>query len=83
MKILVTGSDGYIGTRLVSRLLNLGHDVTGLDTGFYRDGWLFTEQKAARRLPVTINGDLRRVTSADVAGHDAIVHLAELSNDRC
>ena len=81
MKILVTGSDGYIGTRLVSRLLNQGHDVTGLDTGFYRDGWLFTEQKAARRLPVTINGDLRRVTSADVAGHDAIVHLAELSND--
>jgi nucleoside-diphosphate-sugar epimerase len=81
MKILVTGSDGYIGTRLVPRLLNLGHEVTGFDTGFYRDGWLFTEQKSARRLPFTINGDLRNITSADVAGHDAVVHLAELSND--
>jgi nucleoside-diphosphate-sugar epimerase len=81
MKILVTGSDGYIGTRLVSRLLGLGHDVTGFDTGFYRDGWLFTEQKSARKLPSTINGDLRTITSAEVAGHDAVVHLAELSND--
>jgi nucleoside-diphosphate-sugar epimerase len=40
MKILVTGSDGYIGARLVARLINDGHDVTGFDTGLYRDGWL-------------------------------------------
>jgi nucleoside-diphosphate-sugar epimerase len=81
MKIFVTGSDGYIGTRLVSRLLGLGHSVTGFDTGFYRDGWLFSEQKTFTTLPRTINRDLRSVTAADVAGHDAIVHLAELSND--
>lgn len=81
MKIFVTGSDGYIGARLVARLLMQGHTVTGLDTGYYRDGWLYTEQKAAPRLPFTLNKDLRNIEAADIAGHDAIVHLAELSND--
>jgi nucleoside-diphosphate-sugar epimerase len=81
MKVLVTGSDGYIGTRLVARLIDKGHEVTGLDTGLYRDGWLYTEQKAMRRTPATINKDLRHVGPRDIEGHDAIVHLAELSND--
>jgi nucleoside-diphosphate-sugar epimerase len=81
MKILVTGSDGYIGSRLVSRLLGLGHTVTGFDTGLYRDGWLYSEQKTVRQIPFTINCDLRNITASDVEGHDAVVHLAELSND--
>jgi nucleoside-diphosphate-sugar epimerase len=81
MKILVTGSDGYIGSRLVSRLLNAGHTVTGLDTGFYRDGWLYSEQRSMGVMPVTINKDLRNVVAADFEGQDAVVHLAELSND--
>lgn len=81
MKVLVTGSDGYIGTRLVARLLDKGHQVTGLDTGLYRDGWLYTEQKSMGRMPATINKDLRHVAPQDLEGHDAVVHLAELSND--
>jgi nucleoside-diphosphate-sugar epimerase len=81
MKILVTGSDGYIGSRLVSRLLAQGHQVTGLDTGLYRDGWLYSDQKEMARFPATINKDLRSITPDDLVGHDAIVHLAELSND--
>ncbi len=81
MRILVTGSDGYIGTRLVARLLDNGHQVTGLDTGLYRDGWLYTEQRSMSRMPATINKDLRHVEPQDLEGHDAVVHLAELSND--
>jgi nucleoside-diphosphate-sugar epimerase len=81
MKILVTGSDGYIGARLVARLINDGHDVTGYDTGLYRDGWLYSEQRVVRRMPVTINKDLRHIEPGDVTGQDAVVHLAELSND--
>lgn len=81
MKILVTGSDGYIGARLVPRLIAQGHEVTGLDTGLYRDGWLYSEQAGRTRIPPTINKDLRHVEAADLEGFDAIVHLAELSND--
>lgn len=81
MKVLVTGSDGYIGARLVPRLIAGGHEVTGLDTGLYRDGWLYSEQAGSAFVPATINRDLRKVTAQDIEGHDAIVHLAELSND--
>lgn len=80
-KILVTGTDGYIGARLAPRLLAAGHAVTGLDTGLYRDGWLYSEQRAAPMYPQTINKDLRHVQPRDLEGFDAIVHLAELSND--
>ncbi len=40
MKILVTGTEGYIGSRLAPWLMAAGHEVSGLDTGFYRDGTL-------------------------------------------
>jgi nucleoside-diphosphate-sugar epimerase len=81
MKIFVTGTDGYIGSRLAARLLAAGHSVTGLDTGYYRDGWLYSEQRAMQRMPLTINKDLRNIEPQDLAGHDAVIHLAELSND--
>ena len=79
MKVLVTGIDGYIGSQLCSVLLERGHDVTGLDTGYYRDGWLYAEQ--TKRVPLCINQDIRRVSEDDLRGFDAVVHLAELSND--
>lgn len=79
MKILLTGTDGYIGTVMGPALLDRGHAVTGLDTGFYRDGWLFNS--GLRRFPATLNKDLRLITADDLHGFDAVVHLAELSND--
>jgi nucleoside-diphosphate-sugar epimerase len=79
MKIMVTGIDGYIGTVLADYLTKRGHKVTGLDTGFYRDGWLYNDNALQR--PRCINKDLRSVTKSDVAGFEAVVHLAELSND--
>jgi nucleoside-diphosphate-sugar epimerase len=81
MKVLVTGSDGYIGARLCARLVEQGHAVTGLDTGLYRDGWLYSEQRSMAVAPRTLNKDLRNVEASDFAGYDAVVHLAELSND--
>jgi nucleoside-diphosphate-sugar epimerase len=81
MKVLVTGSDGYIGARLTARLIEQGHDVVGLDTGLYRDGWLYSEQRKMSVAPRTLNKDLRTVEAKDFEGLDAVVHLAELSND--
>ena len=79
MNILVTGVMGYIGSVLAPCLMQRGHSVTGLDTGFYREGWLYNAQTA--KSPACINKDLRNITEEDLAGFDAVVHLAELSND--
>jgi nucleoside-diphosphate-sugar epimerase len=81
MRILVTGTEGYIGCLLAPRLMAGGHDVYGLDTGYYRDGWLYSNQENMPLAPRTLCKDLRGVTSRDLEGFDAIVHLAELSND--
>ena len=78
MRVLVTGVDGYIGAVLGSRLLEQGFDVVGVDCGFYRDGWLYND---LRSRPLTLSKDIRRLERADVEGFDAVVHLAELSND--
>ena len=81
MRILVTGVDGYIGCVLVPRLIESGHDVVGLDNGYYRDGWLFSDPGHMKVTAPTLIKDLRRVTPGDFEGFDAVVHLAELSND--
>lgn len=81
MKILVTGTEGYIGARLAPWLMAKGHDVVGLDTGFYRDGCLYIDPAGMPVAPLTQFKDLRRVKAEDLAGFDAVIHLAELSND--
>ena len=78
MRILLTGSEGYIGTVLAPYLLAQGHDVVGVDTGFHRVGWLY---HGVDRAPSWIAKDVRRLTEDDLEGFDAVVHLAELSND--
>jgi nucleoside-diphosphate-sugar epimerase len=79
MRILVTGSEGYIGALLAPTLLDRGHEVVGVDTGFYREGWLYNN--GIKRGPACIYKDVRRISVEDLVGFDAIVHLAELSND--
>lgn len=78
MRILVTGTDGYLGCLLAPALMADGHEVVGLDTGYYRSGWLYN---GLPRQPLTISKDMRDVTEADFAGFDAVVAMAELSND--
>lgn len=81
MKVLVTGTDGYIGAVLAPFLLREGIEVTGLDSGYYRDGWLYTDSRASWLVPATLCRDIRTVSAGDLDGYDAVVHLAELSND--
>ena len=77
MRVLVTGHNGYIGSVMVRVLSRAGHDVTGLDSYLY-EGMTFGEDS----IPVkSIRKDVRDVESRDLAGFDAIVHLAALSND--
>lgn len=78
MRILVTGTEGYLGSLLAPTLLSRGDDVTGLDTGYYKNGWLYN---GVHETPHTLVKDIRHVTPDDLAGFDAVVHMAELSND--
>ncbi|MEC3955834.1 SDR family oxidoreductase [Nocardia sp. CDC153] len=77
MRVLVTGHQGYLGTVMVPLLQRAGHDVTGLDTGYFAECVL----GAAPPAPPSIDVDLRDVTVEQLAGFDAVVHLAALSND--
>ena len=78
MKILVTGTEGYLGCLLANELLRDGHDVLGVDTGYYKAGWLYN---GLDQTPRTLAKDIRHLTVYDLADIDAIVHMAELSND--
>lgn len=78
MKVLVTGSGGYIGAVLTPVLMDRGHEVVGLDTGFYNEGWLYN---GITRSAAYLAKDIRDITPDDLRGFDAIVHMAELSND--
>src|SRR6201991_2312 len=78
MRILYTGADGYIGAVLGPKLLERGHNATGIDTGLYRRGWLFD---GGRTRPMVISRDVRHLSPSDLTGIDAGGHLADLSND--
>jgi nucleoside-diphosphate-sugar epimerase len=81
MKVFVTGVNGYIGAVLAPYLMERGLSVLGLDTGYYRDGWLYSDNRHLAYSPQTLNKDLRDVEVRDLEGCDAVAHLAELSND--
>jgi nucleoside-diphosphate-sugar epimerase len=78
VRILVTGTEGYLGSLLAPTLLGRGDEVTGLDTGYYKNGWLYN---GVHETPHTLVKDIRHVTPDDLTGYDAVVHMAELSND--
>lgn len=77
MRVLLTGHQGYLGTVMNPVLAEAGHDVVGLDSGLFADAVLGSLPGD----PPTLAVDLRDVTEADLAGFDAVVHLAALSND--
>jgi nucleoside-diphosphate-sugar epimerase len=77
VRVLVDGDRGYIGAVLVPFLLEAGHEVEGLDAGWY-DGCDFGDQP---RGYTSRTGDIRNLTPDDLSGFDAVVHLAAISND--
>ncbi|WP_448603356.1 NAD-dependent epimerase/dehydratase family protein [Thermoleptolyngbya sp.] len=78
MKVLVTGTEGYLGCLLAPLLMDRGFDVVGVDTGFYKVGWLYN---GTNKTAKTLNKDIRHITREDLEGVEAVVHMAELSND--
>lgn len=76
-RVLVTGHNGYLGSVMAPYLARAGYDVTGLDTGYFRDCTLLPDGAEIR----TIAKDLREIGPRDLEGFDAVIHLAALSND--
>ncbi|WP_055583180.1 NAD-dependent epimerase/dehydratase family protein [Streptomyces noursei] len=77
MRVLLTGHQGYLGTVMAPVLTAAGHDVVGLDAGLFADCVLGPPPAD----PAGHRVDLRDVTAAHLAGVDAVIHLAALSND--
>lgn len=77
MRVLVTGHAGYIGAVLTPLLSEAGHDVLGMDTHLYEG----CDYGPPAEGPPELRMDVRDVTPAHLAGIDAVVDLAAVSND--
>jgi nucleoside-diphosphate-sugar epimerase len=77
-KIFITGGAGYVGARLVPRLLNDGYEVTVFDLMIYGEDVL----DAHPNLRI-IKGDIRNLNLLiqGLNGQDLVMHLACISND--
>jgi nucleoside-diphosphate-sugar epimerase len=78
MRVLLAGSNGYVGAVARSALQAAGHEVVGLDVDLYQGCDLSPLPPPP---PPEIDSDIRDVTAQDLEGVDAVVHLAALSND--
>jgi nucleoside-diphosphate-sugar epimerase len=79
MKVCLTGSDGYIGSVLSEVLSRRGHRVLGVDSGLFSD-CLIGETSSFTSWG-NVQTDIRLLGSTNLAGVDAVIHLAGLSND--
>ena len=77
MRVLVDGDRGYLGAVLVPFLQKAGHEVVGLDAGWY-DGCDFGPPRGGYEQRTA---DVRDARADDLAGFDAVIHLAAVSND--
>ncbi len=78
MKILITGGAGYVGSKLVPRLLNLNYHISVLDLMIFGEDVLEKNKNLS-----LIKGDIRDKDLLEriVPGHDIVIHLACISND--
>ncbi|SHK01172.1 NAD-dependent 4,6-dehydratase LegB [Tepidibacter formicigenes] len=81
-KVLVTGSEGFIGSHLTERLVEIGADVTALVqyNSFNNWGWIETFDENIKKEINVYTGDVREYDSVSKAikGQDVVFHLAAL-----
>ncbi|MGL4731443.1 MAG: NAD-dependent 4,6-dehydratase LegB [Clostridium sp.] len=81
-KVVVTGSEGFIGSHLTERLVELGAEVTALVqyNSFNNWGWLDTFDKKILNNINVVTGDIREYDNMKrlIKGNDVVFHLAAL-----
>ncbi|AEB75798.1 NAD-dependent 4,6-dehydratase LegB [Clostridium botulinum] len=81
-KVLVTGAEGFIGSHLIERLVELGADITALVqyNSFNNWGWIDTFDKNVKDNIKVITGDVREYDNVKrmVSGQEVVMHLAAL-----
>ena len=77
-KIFITGGAGYVGSRLVPKLLEMNYQVTAYDLMIYGEDVLDDHKNLTK-----IKGDIRDVELLDkcIKNHEVVIHLACISND--
>lgn len=76
LRILVVGSEGYLGSRITSHLRSIGHQCDGIDAGFFSRGVLYGSPVETWKL-----SPAQDIEIADVEKYDAVIYLAAISND--
>jgi len=92
VRVLVTGSDGYIGAVLVPYLVRAGHEVVGLDSSLFAGCTFGAEPEAVETLRMDVGSRSSRRPSRSVrepklsgapkTGHDQLQPLDVLVTDR-
>lgn len=81
-KVLITGAEGFIGSHLTERLVELGADVTALVqyNSFNYWGWIDTFDKETKDNITVVTGDIREYDGMKkvIKGQDLVFHLAAL-----
>jgi nucleoside-diphosphate-sugar epimerase len=79
-RVLVTGGAGYVGSVLVSKLVDKGYEVRVLDWLMFPGGLDSIQDKIE-----LIRGDIRDTETLrnSLEGVDSVIHLAAISNDPC
>lgn len=81
-KVLITGSEGFIGSHLTEKLVKLGAEVTALVqyNSFNNWGWIDTFDKNVKDNIKVVTGDVREYDGIKriIKGQDVVFHLAAL-----
>ena len=81
-KVLITGAEGFIGSHLTERLVELGADVTALVqyNSFNNWGWIDTFDKKIKDSINVVTGDVREYDGMKriIKGQEVVFHLAAL-----
>ena len=78
-KIFITGGAGYIGTKLIPMLLELGHEVTVYDSLLFNNGDKLLPYISNTNFTF-VKGDIRNESLLEkhITKHDVVIHLAAL-----